>query len=59
MKNKDHIIQDLKLDVLSPVEKVGNLYLKRDDLFTPFTFSNANGTKLRQCIYLLLKNEKQ
>ena len=56
MKNKDHIIQDLKLDVLSPVEKVGNLYLKRDDLFTPFTFSNANGTKLRQCIYLLLKN---
>lgn len=55
-RNKEYIIQDLKLNELTSIERVESLYLKRDDLFAPFDFSNANGTKLRQCIYLLLKN---
>ena len=36
------------------LEKINNnLFLFRDDLYTPFSFSKANGTKLRQCIHLV------
>lgn len=36
------------------IQKINNnLYLYRDDLFSPFDFSEANGTKLRQCINLV------
>lgn len=44
---------------LSPVEKVGELYLKREDLFKPFADSPVNGSKLRQLIYLLLKAKSE
>lgn len=54
--NKEEIIRDLKLDEITPVEYIDNLYLKREDYFKPFEDSSVNGTKLRQCAYLLLKN---
>lgn len=54
--NIDNIIKDLNMTKLTPVQKVGGLYIKREDMFKPFDFSNVNGTKLRQCIYLILKN---
>lgn len=41
---------------ITPVECINGLYVKREDLFKPFDFSNANGSKLRQCILLIEKN---
>lgn len=41
---------------LTPVEKRGDLWFKRDDLYVPFEFSPANGSKLRQCQILIEKN---
>lgn len=39
---------------MSPVEKVGDLYFKREDKFIPFPADgNANGSKLRVCIWLI------
>lgn len=44
---------------LTPVEKIGGLFFKREDKFKPFPFSRVNGSKLRQCIMLLEKNKEQ
>lgn len=44
---------------LTPVEILEDLYLKREDKFRPFKFSNANGSKLRQSILLLIKNKSK
>lgn len=41
---------------LTPVEKRGEYYFKREDLYIPFDFSPANGSKLRQCQLLVEKN---
>ena len=41
---------------LTPVEKRGDYYFKRDDLYQPFDFSPVNGSKLRQCQLLIKKN---
>lgn len=41
---------------ITPIECIDGLYVKREDLFKPFSFSNANGSKLRQCILLVEKN---
>lgn len=41
---------------LTPVEKRGEYYFKREDLYVPFDFSPANGSKLRQCQILIKKN---
>lgn len=41
---------------ITPVENIDGLYVKREDLFKPYSFSKANGSKLRQCILLLEKN---
>lgn len=49
--------EELKLDEITPIELVDGLYLKRDDKFKPFDNIGVNGTKLRQCAYLLLKNK--
>lgn len=46
----------IKADEITPVQKIGDYYFKRDDLFMPFDFSPANGSKLRQCILLVQKN---
>lgn len=37
---------------LTPVEKVGDLYFKREDKFAPLGYGGINGSKLRQCIWL-------
>lgn len=41
---------------ITPVEYVEGIYVKREDLFKPYPFSNANGSKLRQCALLIEKN---
>ena len=40
---------------ITPVEYVEGIYVKREDLFKPYPFSNANGSKLRQCALLIEK----
>lgn len=44
-------------NIITPVEKIGEIYFKRDDKFTPFD-NNINGSKLRQCILLFEKNKE-
>lgn len=39
---------------LTPVEKHGDIYFKRDDLFQPF--GKVNGGKFRQCLSLVYEN---
>jgi hypothetical protein len=38
---------------LTPVEKIGKLYFKREDKFAPLGYGGINGAKLRQCIWLI------
>ena len=38
---------------LTPVEEVGGVWFKREDYFAPLGYSGINGSKLRQCIYLI------
>lgn len=38
---------------LTPVQCLGGLYFKRDDLFSPFGRGEVNGGKLRRCICLI------
>ncbi len=44
---EDHICD------LSPVEKISDMYFKREDFFAPLGYGNINGSKLRQCIWLI------
>jgi 1-aminocyclopropane-1-carboxylate deaminase/D-cysteine desulfhydrase-like pyridoxal-dependent ACC family enzyme len=37
----------------TPVELVGVMHFKRDDYFAPLGYGGINGSKLRQCIWLL------
>ena len=48
-----------ELGRLTPVEKIGEIFYKRDDMFTPFGIGSVNGGKLRQCCYLLMKAKEQ
>lgn len=41
------------LHVLTPVERLGELMFKRDDLFAPLGFGSINGSKCRQCLWLV------
>ena len=43
---------------LTPVERVGNLYFKREDAFAPLGPNGINGSKLRQCIWLVADHLK-
>jgi 1-aminocyclopropane-1-carboxylate deaminase/D-cysteine desulfhydrase-like pyridoxal-dependent ACC family enzyme len=54
--DKQEIIKDLQLDIITPIELIDGLYFKREDKFKPFDNIGVNGTKLRQCAYLLIKN---
>lgn len=38
---------------LTPVERHGSMVFKREDKFAPLGYGGINGSKLRQCIYLL------
>ena len=53
------IVDRWRLKEITPIEIHDSLYLKREDLFKPFEDVNVNGTKLRQCAYLILKNLEQ
>nr|DAR55323.1 MAG TPA: hypothetical protein [Caudoviricetes sp.] len=41
---------------LTPISELGGWLFKREDLFLPFPFCKANGSKLRQSIILTEKN---
>lgn len=38
---------------LTPVERIGELYFKREDKYAPNGLSSVNGSKLRQCVHLI------
>jgi len=44
---EDHILD------LSPVEKIGGLWFKREDKYAPLGYGGINGSKLRVCIWLI------
>jgi 1-aminocyclopropane-1-carboxylate deaminase/D-cysteine desulfhydrase-like pyridoxal-dependent ACC family enzyme len=44
---------DSLLHDLTPVEKRGGIYYKREDYFAPLGYGGINGAKLRQCIWLI------
>lgn len=44
---------------LTPVENMGGLYVKREDMFRPFDSKSVNGGKLRQCFMLIDKVKDQ
>jgi 1-aminocyclopropane-1-carboxylate deaminase/D-cysteine desulfhydrase-like pyridoxal-dependent ACC family enzyme len=43
---------------LTPVEKVGAMYFKREDLFAPLGYGGINGSKLRQLYWLINEYRK-
>ena len=47
VKWEDHILD------LSPVEKIGGLWFKREDKYAPLGYGGINGSKLRVCIHLI------
>lgn len=48
----------MKTNFITPVQKRGDYWFKREDLYVPYSFSPANGSKLRQCQLLVEKNIK-
>ena len=38
---------------LTPVEQIGGIYFKREDKYAPLGYGGINGSKLRQCIWLV------
>lgn len=43
-------------DALTPVEKHGEFYFKRDDLYAPYGDDFITGGKIRQCRHLVMSN---
>lgn len=41
------------LQVLTPVERVDGMRYKREDRFAPYGYGGINGSKLRQCVWLV------
>ncbi len=37
----------------TPVQKIGDLWFKREDYFAPLGYGSINGSKLRQCIWIV------
>lgn len=61
---KPSIFEELALDrgrvdwasylmVPTPVERHGDVWFKREDKFAPLGYGGLNGSKMRQCIYLM------
>jgi 1-aminocyclopropane-1-carboxylate deaminase/D-cysteine desulfhydrase-like pyridoxal-dependent ACC family enzyme len=50
---EDHLLD------LSPCEKIGGMWFKREDFFAPLGFGGINGSKLRVCIWLINEALKQ
>jgi 1-aminocyclopropane-1-carboxylate deaminase/D-cysteine desulfhydrase-like pyridoxal-dependent ACC family enzyme len=44
---------------LSPVEKIGGMWFKREDKYAPLGYGGINGSKLRVCIWLISEAVKQ
>jgi hypothetical protein len=51
--DRDDIHWEDHLYDLTPVERHGGMWFKREDKFAPLGYGGLNGSKLRQCIYLL------
>jgi hypothetical protein len=51
--NRIHSRWEEHIHDLSPVEKVGDIYVKREDKFAPLGYGGINGSKLRVCIWLI------
>jgi hypothetical protein len=51
--DRDVIHWERYLFDLTPVERRGGMWFKREDTFAPLGYGGINGSKLRQCIYLL------
>jgi hypothetical protein len=51
--NRIHLRWEEHIFDLSPVEKIGNIWIKREDKFAPLGYGNINGSKLRVCIWLI------
>lgn len=49
---EDHILD------LSPCEKIGGLWFKREDKYAPLGYGGINGSKLRVCIWLISEAHK-
>jgi 1-aminocyclopropane-1-carboxylate deaminase/D-cysteine desulfhydrase-like pyridoxal-dependent ACC family enzyme len=49
-------MKDYKYHELTPVEKHGGFFFKRDDLYKPFEDFDITGGKTRQCLYLVETN---
>ena len=43
---------------MSPVEEIGGVLWKRDDKFAPLGYGSLNGSKLRQCLWLVERARK-
>jgi hypothetical protein len=52
MKESSPTLQQT-LNAYTPVEKLGKLWFKREDKYAPNGYGSVNGSKLRQCIYLI------
>lgn len=52
MRWEDHLYD------FTPVEKVGKLWFKREDRFAPLGYGGLNGSKLRQCIWMVSNFQK-
>jgi len=51
--DRKHVHWEKFLYNLTPVEKVDGIWFKREDKFHPLGYGNINGTKCRQCIWLI------
>jgi hypothetical protein len=51
--NRNEVHWENHLYDLTPVEKHNGVWFKRDDYFAPLGYGSVNGSKLRQCIYLV------
>lgn len=57
--NRNEVRWENYLKTLTPVEQIGDIWFKREDKFAPLGYDSINGSKLRQCIYLVNKWVKQ
>jgi len=50
LRNKKRIMKEEIITNITPIEKRGNLWFKREDLFT---YAGCNGAKVRDCLFFL------
>lgn len=51
--NLDKEIFENSYKEITPIEKIGDMFFKREDKFSPLGYGGINGSKLRQAIYLI------